>query len=386
LTPRQQTSGLVRESFMPMLKQVEIKGYRSIKEAALELHSLNVLIGANGAGKSNFVSFFKMLNEMMTGRLQEYIGKTGRGQAVLHFGPKVTPQLEGRLEFEEGDALDAYSLRLFHAAGDTLLFADETLDYKKAGWQGVHKPPLSLGAGHAETRIGDKVAQGDKTAKVFRHLLNDCRVYHFHDTSASARSRQFCYVNDNRWLMPDAGNLAAMLYAYRQRSPVIYRRIVSTVQKILPEFDDFDLEPSRLNQNDIILNWRKRGWDYLFGPHQLSDGTLRAMSLCTLFLQPEQDLPDVIVLDEPELGLHPYALEIVAGLARAVSTRTQVIVATQSQTFLNYFEPSEIITVESHEGRSQFRRLAADQLKDWLEDYTIGELWQRNVLGGGPLP
>jgi predicted ATPase len=371
---------------MATIKRIEIKGYRSIKDASLELRPLNVLIGANGAGKSNFVSFFKLLNEMMAGRLQEYIARTGRGSSALHFGPKVTPQLEGLLEFQEGDVLDTYYMRLFHAAGDTLVFAEETLDYKKDGWHGPHRAPMSLGAGHAETRIGEKAAQGNKTATAFRRILNDCRVYHFHDTSPSARIRQFCYINDNRWLMPDAGNLAAMLFAYRQRSEMVYSRIVSTVRKILPEFDNFDLEPSRLNQNEIGLDWRKRGFDYLFGPHQISDGTLRAMALCTLFLQPEADLPDVIILDEPELGLHPHALEIVAGLMRAASTKTQVIVATQSQTFLNFFEPSEIITVECREGRSQFHRLEAAELKEWLEDYTIGELWQRNVIGGGPVP
>jgi predicted ATPase len=371
---------------MAVLKKIEIKGYRSIKDASLKLCSLNVLIGANGAGKSNFVSFFKLLNEMMAGRLQEYIGRTGRGQSALHFGPKTTPQLEGLLEFEEGDNLDTYHMRLFHGAGDTLVFAEETLDYKNDGWNGPHRPPMSLGAGHAETGIGEKANQGNQTAKVFRRILNGCRVYHFHDTSPSARIRQFCYVNDNRWLMPDAGNLAALLFAYRQRSELVYKRIVATVRKILPEFNDFDLEPSRLNPNDIILNWRKRGFDYLFGPHQISDGALRAMALCTLFLQPEAELPDVIILDEPELGLHPNALEIVAGLMRAASMRTQVIVATQSQTFLNFFEPSEIITVECREGRSQFHRLEADQLKEWLEDYTIGDLWQRNVIGGGPMP
>lgn len=371
---------------MATLKKIEIKGYRSIKEASLELRSLNVLIGANGAGKSNFVSFFKLLNEMMAGRLQEYIGRTGRGQSALHFGPKVSPQLEGLLEFEEGNTRDTYHMRLFHAAGDILMFADETLDYKLGSWAGSHKPPMSLGAGHSETRIGDKASDGNSTAKAFRRILNDCRVYHFHDTSSTARIRLFSYINNNRWLMPDAGNLAAMLYAYRHGSQLVYNRIVSTVRKILPEFEDFDLQPDPLNQNEIILNWRKRGFDYLFGAHQISDGSLRAMALCTLFLQPDADLPAVIILDEPELGLHPNALEIVAGLMRAVSTITQVIVATQSQIFLNFFDTSEIITVECRDGCSQFRRLDEDELKDWLEDYTIGELWQRNVIGGGPMP
>lgn len=370
---------------MAILNRVEIKGYRSIKDATLQLAPLNVFIGANGAGKSNLVSFFKMLNEMMAGRLQAYVGTTGRAQSLLHFGPKVTPQLEASLEFQADNGTDTYSLRLFHAAADTLVFADEILTFQGIGWTGPPKT-LALGAGHQETRVAQKAAEGEPTAKVFRHLLNQCRVYHFHDTSASARSRQSCYINDNRWLMHDAGNLAAMLHAYRQSNERVYERIVSTVRKIMPEFKDFDLEPDRLNPSYILLNCRKQGWDYLFGPHQISDGTLRAMAIFTLLLQPEADLPYLIVLDEPELGLHPQALEIVAGLIRAASVKRQVIVATQSQAFLNFFEPSDVITVECRDGQSRFRRLDASELDDWLEDYSIGELWQRNVIGGGPLP
>lgn len=369
---------------MAMLKKIVIKGYRSIKQASLELSRLNVLIGANGAGKSNFVSFFKMLNEMMGGRLQQYIGLSGRAQSLLHFGPKVAPQMEGELEFEAGNSRDWYHMRLFHAAEDTLVYAEEELRFHQAGY--TSPKIMSLGSGHRETRIGDEASQGEQTAKVFRHLLNQCRVYHFHDTSPTARSRQSCYINNNRWLLPDGGNLAAMLFVYRQQNEVVYNRIISSIRKIMLEFDNFDLEPDRLNPSDLFLNWRKRGSDYLFGPHQISDGTLRAMSIITLLLQPENDLPDVIILDEPELGLHPHALEIIAGIMRAVSLHSQVIVATQSQTFLNNFQPDEIITVESHEGQSQFHRLNPEQLKDWLEDYSIGELWQRNVLGGGPLP
>ena len=366
-----------------MLRRVEIKGFRSIKDAAVDLHALNVLIGANGSGKSNFIAFFKMLNEMMGGRLQAYIGQTGRAEALLHLGPKNTPQFEARLEFEVQNGIDTYEMRLFHAAGDSLIFAEEGLGFHQAGFEQPRN--VSLGAGHAETRLHDRAADGEPTAKALRYLLSQCRVYHFHDTSPTARIRQYCLLDNNRWLMPDGGNLAAMLYAYRLQTEMVYKRIVSAVRKILPEFDDFDLQPDRLNSREIILNWKKRGSDYVFGAHQLSDGTLRAMALVALFLQPDKDIPALTILDEPELGIHPQALELIAGLIRAASVKKQVIVATQSAHFLNYFDLSEIIIVESEHNRTGFRRLAAEPLKDWLDDYSVGELWQRNVLGGGPV-
>ena len=192
------------------------------------------------------------------------------------------------------------------------------------------------------------------------------------------------YIEENQHLNADGGNLAAMLYLYKQTKPLVYDRIKSTVRKIMPMFDDFVLEPQRLNPKNILLNWKQTGSEYLFGPHQLSDGTLRAMALITLFLQPQEDLPDVIILDEPELGLHPHAIEIITGLIRAASLKTQVILTTQSTTFLDHFEPEEIIVVDFEAGHSVFRRLEPEELKDWLEDYSVSELWEKNVLGGGP--
>src|SRR5258708_2505508 len=270
-----------------MLQRVILNGFKSIKAMDLELSPLNVLIGANGAGKSNLVSFFKMLNEMMAGRLQQYIGTTGRAQSVLHYGTKVTPQREGRLEFDVENAVDTYAMRLFHAAGDTLVFADESLSFLQTGYS---KPKVvPLGAGHQETRIGQEAEKGEPTAKVFRRLLNNCRVYHFHDTSPTARVRQYCYVGDNRWLMPDAGNLAALLLRLREENGgSVYQRIVTTIRLMAPFFDDFELELPDTGP-DVILNWRENGSDQVFGPHQLSDGTLRAMCLVTLLLQPEKE-------------------------------------------------------------------------------------------------
>jgi predicted ATPase len=369
---------------MDMLRRVMIKGYKSIKAVDLELRPLNVLIGANGAGKSNLIAFFKMLSEMMGGRLQDYLATAGRAHSLLHYGPKVTPQLEARLEFDVANGLDSYELRLFHAAGDTLVFAEETLSFQQSGWVGNPKV-LSLGAGHEETRIVGEANRGEPTAKVFRYLLNNCRVYHFHDTSATARVRHYGYIADNRPLLPDAGNLAAFLYRLKNLDQsASYQRIVSTIRMIAPFFQDFELEAASPNARDITLNWREKESDLVFGPHQLSDGTLRVICLVTLLLQPESELPRLIVVDEPELGLHPYALNVVASLFEMASHHSQVLISTQSSSFLDNFDANDIIVVGRTGKESVFSRPDRSSLDSWLEEYSLGEVWEKNVIGGGP--
>lgn len=367
---------------MARLKRIEIKGFRSIKEMKLELRPLNVLIGANGAGKSNLISFFKMVNELMGGRLQQHISATGRATANLYFGPKITPQLEAEMEFEVENGSDTYRMRLFHVAGDSLFFAEEILSFHQTGYP--HPRVASFGAGHQETRIGDRAEEGEPAARMLRYLLNHCRVYHFHDTSATARIRQYCYVGDNRWLMPDAANLAAILYELKSHREVAYRGIVETVRQVAPFFEDFSLDRTGPGHRDIILNWRHRNSDLVFGPHQLSDGTLRAICLISLLMQPKENLPILIVVDEPELGLHPYALKVIASLFRAASRHTQVLVSTQSSAFLDNFESEDIVVVERRGDATEFSRPDAGKLNEWLEDYLLGEVWEKNIIGGGP--
>jgi len=366
---------------MTGLKRLEISGYKSIKKLSLELHPLNVLIGANGAGKSNFVSFFKFLNEMVGERFQEFIGTSGGAHSLLHYGPKVTPQMEAALDFASPDADNTYRIRLTHAAVDTLIFTQERLEF--------HRPTdpeprvEQLGPGQRETALREQ-AESNQTARVFRHLIANCRVFQFHDTSSTAPIRQSCYVESNRFLMPDAGNLAAVLYRLCRQDQVVYRRIVATIRQVAPFLDDFDLAPSELNPHNIVLNWRDRESDMLFGPHQLSDGTLRAMALFTLLLLPQEELPPVVVIDEPELGLHPSAIVLLAALLKQASVHCQVIVATQSVPLIDEFEPEDVVVVEREGRESVFRRLDSERLADWLKEYSLGELWQKNVLGGGP--
>ncbi len=367
---------------MNRLRKLKIEGFKSIRSAQLDLRHLDVLIGANGAGKSNLISFFTLINYMSSGSLQSYVARQGGAHSLLYQGPKKTPQIVAQLGFETDTGLSFLTIRLMHGAPDTLIFGEERILFGK---RGLPKPQEQiLGTGHKESLLEQQASGGNKTAYAFRRLLHGCQVFQFHDTSAESRIRQGGYLDDNRYLRRDAGNLAAFLYRLQETNEPCYRRIVATIRQVTPLFEAFDLSPDALSPRNILLNWREQGSDYLLGPHQLSDGSLRAMALISLLLQPEGELPDVILIDEPELGLHPAALQVLASLLRSVSVHSQVIVATQSVPLINSFTPSDLVVVERGEDGTTFRRLDSDSLREWLDEYTLGELWEKNVIGGRP--
>ena len=316
------------------------------------------------------------------GNLQFQIGRMGGANAILHDGAAVTPQLEAKLTFHTNRGVNEYNMRLFHAAPDTLIFADERFRFSPkdltttATW-------TALGAGHQEAKILDRAAVGNRTAQTILQLLKNCVVYQLHNTSDTARIRQKWDKNDGRLLKEDGANLAPFLYRLRQSKPRHYSRILETVRQAAPFFADFVLESEA---DTLLLQWRERNSDVVFSPNQASDGTLRFIALCSLLLQPEEELPDLVILDEPELGLHPGAIAILAGLLKSVSTHTQVILATQSMTLVDYFDPEDMIVVDRSGRQSAFRRLEPARLTDWLDEYSLGELWEKNVIGGRPSP
>jgi predicted ATPase len=364
------------------LTSLRLAGWKSIRDAEIEFRPLNVLIGANGAGKSNLVSFFKLMNEMAAGRLQVYVGTNGGAESLLHYGSKRTPAMEAEFQFTVEHRPYRYSLRLGPAAGNSLIFADERLMFPHEGTEGL-SGEQGLG-GHRESELSLKDNLLDPSWSLIGGLLTRCRVYHFHDTSLLGPMRRDCFLDANRFLYPDGANLPAMLYLYRDRYPTAYRRIVAAVKAVAPFFEDFVLEPLRLNPRNVALHWRAKGSDYEFGPHQLSDGTLRAIALFTLLFQPEDDLPELIVLDEPELGLHPAALSVLADLLKQTARHSQLLIATQSALLIDHFEVVDVVTVNLRDGCSTFERLGRERLKHWLEEYTLSDLWERNVIGGGP--
>ena len=364
------------------LDAITLKGFKTIRELKeFKPRPLTVLIGPNGAGKSNFISFFRMISWALSDpdHLQLYVGQQGGASTFLHDGPAKTREIETELTIETDSGANQYAFRLFYAAGDTLVFADERYRFSSNNYSTL-APWRETGAGHLAPQLLVKANQ-DVTARVIRDLLQKIVVYQFHNTSDTARIREKWYMDDNRWLKEDAANIAPVLFRLQEYDNRCYQRIVDTIRLILPFFSNFALEPQ---YNHLLLNWRERNSDQVFSVSQASDGMLRVVSLVTLLLQPERDLPDVLLLDEPELGLHPYAINIVSGLIRAASTKVQVIVATQSTALVDCFEPEDIVVVEREGRSSTFRQLDAEALEEWLEDYSLSELWEKNVLGGRP--
>ena len=371
---------------MQQLKQIRLRNWKSIADQTIELKPLNIIIGANGAGKSNLISVIKLMNAMFAREpgFRIYVAQSGGANSILHFGNRRSPPAEMELTFNTDTGETKYAANwAWAAAQDSLIFTDERIEFLRTG----HNTPLvkSLGAGHTESKLAEFAqTAGDQTARVALQLLRSCRLFHFHDTSANAAIRDSSFLEANRFLYPDAGNLASMLYLFEKQHPTAFRRISSAAKQMIPAFDSFLLEPSRLNDKRIFLKWFQRGSDYEFGPHQLSDGSIRFLALATLFFQPAEFMPLLIAIDEPELGLHPSALEVLAGMMKSASQHCQVILATQSSTLLDHFDADDVIVANSQNGASTFHRLSESQLDSWLDEYSLGEIWEKNVVGGGP--
>jgi predicted ATPase len=363
---------------MRTLEKLTIKNFKSIREQTLELGRLNVFIGGNGAGKSNLIEAFRFLREIVNQNLAGYAGTKGGADALLYFGRKRSPEMSFRLEFGEGDTSNAYSVELRATDEGGLMISGETAYYhERKKYPGPYVKGISSFTKESKLKTVDHICAREVVSD-----LESYRVYHFHDTSDTAAVKATGDVDDNRVLRPQADNLAAFLYWMQQKKPDHFRNIEDTLRQIAPFFEEFRLAPSKLNESKIRLEWKEKGSDAYFNASSLSDGTLRFLCLATLLLQPE--LPAVVLLDEPELGLHPAAVTLLADLLSSAATRTQVIVATQSVTLVNLFEPESVWAVDREDSQSVFRHLSQQDMSTWMDDYGLGEMWEKNILGARP--
>jgi predicted ATPase len=354
------------------ISRLVLSGYKSIAQCDLELGRLNVLIGANGAGKSNFIGFFRLINRILDQQLQNAVGLAGGPDALLHFGRKKTEQLKADLRFGN----NGYCFTLQPTQDNRMMFAHEALWWNQHGDWRAH-------SGHFETYVEEQ----KKLTRIYEFVvpaMRSWRLYHFHDTSSSALVKQIHNINDNEYLRDDARNLAAFLLRLKSHHDEQYRRIVKVIRLVAPFFGDFHLRPTIDNKEKIQLEWTEQGQDEPSTASALSDGTLRFICLAAVLLQPEEFMPSAILIDEPELGLHPFAISVLAGLMKSASQKHQLIISTQSVELVNEFDAEDLIVVDKRDGASSFKRLDTAALSEWLAEYSLGELWKKNLLGGRP--
>ena len=363
------------------LDYITVRGFKSIASIEkLRLGPLNVLIGPNGSGKSNFIGAFSFLNAIRSGGLQDYVIRAGGADKILHFGVRETDEVYIDISFQGG--INRYEITLQPAGADELIPWSE-LAYC---WNRLQYPggPYGRVLDRAGKEAGISTSGDNGVVRYVRQHLNRWKLYHFHDTSSNSPMKKTADVNDNRHLRPDGSNLAAFLYLLSREHQDSYNLITNTVGQAAPFFYGFQLEPQLLNPNKILLEWRHAGTDAYFDASSLSDGTLRFIALATLFLQPESLRPSVMLVDEPELGMHPYAITLLASLMKQAAVETQVIVSTQSSLLLDHFEPEDVLVADRIDGGTQLTRLDLVELEPWLTEYSLGQLWEKNELGGRP--
>ena len=363
-----------------MIEHIKIQNYKSIHELDLPLTALNVLIGSNGAGKSNFISFFELVKAIYEQRLAGYTMQKGGFERFLHNGLKGSKMLSGLIDFENKNAL-AFVLR---PTNNGVGYIEELSDFFNKNATTDKQYVEKWNKHKWDANVQESTLRDSRTwrAGYLKEFLETFDVYHFHDTSASSALRSDCKIDDNRRLRADGSNLAAYLYLLQETEEKAFRLIEGTIHSVAPYFKRFTLRNNPISQGKIRLEWEQVDSDIYLDAHSFSDGTIRFIALATLLLQP--NLPKIIIIDEPELGLHPAAIRMLAALIKRASKKSQVIISTQSVGLVDYFDVENIITVDRKEGQSVFTHLSSRDLSVWMDeyDYSIGDLWETNMIGG----
>ena len=369
------------------IHSVRIKGFRSLADLEFRpLPRVTVLLGANGAGKSNILQFFEMMRWMLNDhQLGRFVASHGGADDQLFRGSAFTKNISAEVNIRndaKSNRNHRYSFELEYAHPDRLVFAHEEANYS---WldTNVHASWANVSGGYAEAELyyaanSERTDPTNQCARTVVDLLGTSCVFQYHDTD---RFRKKWDVEEQSRLLGHGENLAPILLQLERQHPRRYERLCRLIGRVLPGFDRFQIDKE---DGKAYLRWRAGGTEKSFGAHLTSDGSLRFFALATLLNLPRENLPDLILLDEPELGLHPAAISLVAGLIKGLSDDKQVIVATQSPLLVDAFGLDEVIVLELRDGQTEIRNVKHNEYRHWLDEYSTGELWQKNLIGGRP--
>ena len=378
--------------------RVRIRGYRSLLDVDLPLHGLNVLIGPNGAGKTSLIEVFLLLADAMNERLASALSDLGGIAQVLtrDVGDSVLLELEApskafphplRYELEIAPLGVGYEIKRERLSQEQtrgperpFVFVDNVPGRPRFFWEGALVAP-TWEFDEKETAL----AQMSRTLRTYPETEELRRglasVAHFATLDVSKRA----VVRLPQELRPvsapgaNGQDLYAFLYTLRADHPDRYERLQDILRVAFPGFRqaEFPLVAS----GQATMAWYDVFSKPLYPP-QLSEGTLRFIWLAALLLSPNP--PGITLIDEPEVSLHPELLRLLAGLLQEASMRTQLIVATHADRLIRWLKPDEVLIADKSEGASTLTRADTLDLKQWLEEYTLDELWLMGEIGGRP--
>jgi predicted ATPase len=388
---------------------IKIEGFRSIKETELSLNPLTVLIGPNGSGKSNFMDLLSLIAEASYGHLAEGMANRGGFDNVCFKGDPGDIFVEFRFKpegiFQEERTSVRFRLKLKRFGSYPRVWFEQI---EKAPDQ-YHTSPLQLmrrdkdGCEFRSIKTGisedleEKALESESELAIFQvkdkdkyptpykllRLLQEWAFYRDINVGPNAPIRQPDLVRPTVRLVADGGNLASVLYSIQQQHPATWKEIEEILETVYSDFHSITFPPEG-GDGKVLLRWWERPFEKKsgFSAGLLSDGTLKL--LCLLAILKSPDPPPMICIDEPELGLHPDWIKLVAELLISAATRTQVIIATHSPQLVSKLEPDSIIVANKSGGATKFQHLDSGELSKWLEEFSLGELWMAGHFGGRP--
>lgn len=377
---------------------LQVDGFRRLQKLELPLRPLNVLIGANGVGKTSVLEVMSLLSASATGRLQDTLSAAGGLGSVMTLGRPDPMRLHLTMPVEQAEPIE-YEFTLV-AGGLGYSLPEERLTQRRPGTDGKDPFFKFIDSRHRDIRYFDtdagklvrptwdhkpletslsQVPKMFREPERFRELLASSSLYHALDVSPRAAVRLPQPMQPAPLPGPDGENLMSCLYFLRETERHRFDAVEDTLRVVFPNFDRLDFPPAAAGS--LTMAWRDKQYAKPLYPHQLSEGTLRFLWLVTLLQSPE--LPTVTLIDEPEVSLHPEMLRLLAGLFREASSRTQLIVATHSERLVGFLQPAELLVCDLDEaGTATITRADDLDLEGWLAEYSLDQLWRLGRLGG----